>query len=88
MPSYQSLWFLSSSPQPSASSLATTLTRVQSAISSYDRYGERRTPRVSWSVPLPFLPVDYCVVSFPKQSSDQHTTAVSVVSPQSHYRRE
>lgn len=73
MLSYQSLCFLSSSPQPRSSSLAATLTRILSIMGDYGRYGEL-TPLVSLSFPLPFLPDDDYVDSFPKQCTDRHAT--------------
>ena len=79
MPSYQSLCFLSSSPQPMASSLATTLTKVLSAVGGCDRHGRRLTLRAFYSVPPLFLPGGDCAVSFPKQHIDRHTVVSSVV---------
>ena len=81
MPSYQSLCFLSSSSQPSASSLATTLTGARLTASRCNQR-ERLTRRISWSVPLLFLPGDDNAVSSPKESTDQRTIVLNVaVSP-------
>lgn len=79
MPSYQPLCLVSSSPQPSASSLATTLIKVISVVSGNSRKGEQFTRHISWTVPLLFPLDDGYVFSSPKRSTDQRAMVTNPI---------
>lgn len=78
MPSYQSLCFLSSSPQPIASSLATTLTRRCKRDVAAVAKEKWLTRRISLSVPLLFLPDDDYVVCSPMQGNGRNTMGTNM----------